>query len=119
MKPILFAIISLLFSPAALSTTNVLMYLVDAKGLAEPIGQIEITESNYGLVFAPALTKLTPGLHGFHLHQMPSCNPMEKDGKMTPALAAGSHFDPQLSNKHDFPWADGHLGDLPALYVDV
>ena len=33
------------------------------------------------------------------------------------ALAAGGHLDPQKTGKHLGPYADGHLGDLPAIYV--
>ncbi len=43
--------------------------------------------------------------------------PKEKDGKMVAALAAGGHLDPAKTGKHDTPWGDGHLGDLPPLYV--
>jgi superoxide dismutase, Cu-Zn family len=38
---------------------------------------------------------------------------------MTAAAAAGAHYDPAKSGHHDSPWGDGHLGDLPALYVDA
>jgi len=34
-----------------------------------------------------------------------------------PAGAAGGHLDPQGTKRHGEPWGDGHLGDLPALYV--
>jgi Cu-Zn family superoxide dismutase len=44
---------------------------------------------------------------------------MEKDGKMVAALAAGGHFDPAGTKKHAAPWGDGHLGDLPPLFVDA
>ena len=70
------------------------------------------------LVFSPSLKGLTPGLHGFHLHQNPSCAAQEKDGKPVPALAAGGHYDPQNTKQHGSPWGDGHRGDLPPLYVD-
>lgn len=118
MKLFMFVFFSLLTSTVAQATVTVPMYSVNSKGIAEPIGNVEITESNYGVVFTPLLNNLPPGLHGFHMHQNPSCLAMEKDGKMGAALAAGGHFDPLKTNKHDFPWADGHLGDLPALYVD-
>ena len=29
----------------------------------------------------------------------------------------GGHLDPQKTGKHGYPWGDGHLGDLPPLYV--
>ena len=94
------------------------MNLVDEKGLGKAVGQVTISESRYGLVFTPALTGLAPGLHGFHVHQNPDCGPEEKDGKMVAALAAGGHYDPEKSNRHGTPWGDGHLGDLPPLFVD-
>ena len=37
---------------------------------------------------------------------------------MTAAAAAGGHYDPEETGHHGTPWGDGHLGDLPALYVD-
>lgn len=86
-------------------------------GPGKALGQITISESEYGLVFTPDIKGLKPGLHGFHVHEKPSCDPAEKDGKMTPAGGAGPHLDPDGAGKHGAPWGDGHLGDLPALYV--
>jgi Cu-Zn family superoxide dismutase len=94
------------------------MTLVDENGIGAAVGTVTITESGYGLVFTPSLAQLQPGLHGFHVHEKPSCAPGEKDGKKVPALGAGGHYDPKASGKHSLPWGDGHLGDLPALYVD-
>ncbi|KAF1045977.1 MAG: Superoxide dismutase [Cu-Zn] 1 [Herbaspirillum frisingense] len=90
---------------------------VNAQGATAPAGEVTITESPYGLIFTPALSGLPSGIHGFHIHQNPSCDPLNKDGKMEPALAAGGHWDPQKTNKHAGPYGDGHLGDLPALYA--
>lgn len=95
------------------------MTLVDATGTGSPVGEVTIGESDYGLVFTPALAGLPPGLHGFHVHARADCSPMEKDGKMVAALAAGGHYDPQDSKRHGTPWGDGHGGDLPPLYVDA
>jgi len=47
-----------------------------------------------------------------------SCEPAEVDGKPTAAGAATGHWDPKNSGKHGEPWGDGHMGDLPALFVD-
>jgi superoxide dismutase, Cu-Zn family len=93
------------------------MTLVDARGIGASIGEVVLTETRYGVVLTPSLTGLPPGLHGFHVHENPSCAPAEKDGAMVAAQAAGAHYDPQHSGKHGLPWGDGHLGDLPALYV--
>ncbi len=93
--------------------------LVTADGVGKQIGHIRATDSQYGLVLTPNLRELPPGAHGFHLHENPSCDAAKKDDKMAAAHAAGSHFDPKKTNKHDAPWGDGHLGDLPALYVEA
>jgi Cu-Zn family superoxide dismutase len=49
------------------------------------------------------------------VHQNPDCLPAVKDGKQTPALAAGGHYDPAGAGKHEGHEGKGHLGDLPSL----
>jgi superoxide dismutase, Cu-Zn family len=119
MKLKLIALSSMLYAGTVMADTSVTLSMVDAKGVTENIGVVNITESRYGLVFTPALKGLPPGQHGFHLHQNPSCEAKEKDGKMVAALAAGGHYDPADSKRHGTPWGDGHLGDLPPLFVDA
>lgn len=97
--------------------TVVQMNRVDKSGVGKAIGKITVTENEHGLVFTPSLSGLPAGLHGFHVHENPSCEPEKKEGKLTPAGAAGGHYDPKGSKKHGAPWGEGHLGDLPALYV--
>lgn len=93
---------------------------VSADGVGSNLGQVIIEQSEYGLVFTPHLQGLEPGLHGFHIHTNPSCDAAEKDGKASPAEAAGGHWDPQGAGKHGAPWDNqAHLGDLPALYVNA
>ena len=106
-------------SALARAGVEIPMNLVDAQGNSKPVGVVTVSESPYGLVFTPALKGLPPGLHGFHVHENPSCAPKDKDGKPVAALAAGGHYDPQGSKRHDTPWGSGHLGDLPGLYVDA
>ncbi|MGX3021009.1 superoxide dismutase [Cu-Zn] SodC [Ursidibacter sp. B-7004-1] len=92
---------------------------LDPQNGNKDVGVVTITESSYGLVFTPNLTGLSHGLHGFHIHENPSCDPKEKDGKLVAGLGAGGHWDPKGTKKHGFPWVDdAHLGDLPALTVD-
>ncbi|MDG6882758.1 Superoxide dismutase [Cu-Zn] precursor [Phocoenobacter uteri] len=98
---------------------KVQMNALDLKNGNAPIGDITITESKHGLVFTPNLTGLMAGLHGFHIHQNPSCEPKEKNDKMVAGLAAGGHWDPMNAGQHGHPWEDNaHLGDLPALTVN-
>ncbi|RZI83121.1 MAG: superoxide dismutase [Cu-Zn] SodC2 [Rubrivivax sp.] len=100
---------------AAEKSVSLNMALPTGDGAA--VGTVRVVESPYGLVFYPSLTGLPPGLHGFHVHDKPSCAPAQKDGATTPAGGAGGHLDPKAAGRHGEPWGDGHLGDLPALYV--
>lgn len=93
--------------------------LVTEAGVGKQIGHIKATDTQYGLVLKPNLRDLPPGAHGFHLHENPSCEPAKKDDKMTAGQAAGAHFDPKKSNKHEGPYADGHLGDVPFIFVEA
>src|SRR5262245_36518444 len=88
------------------ATRVVPMTLVDARGVGSAIGEVALTETRYGVVLTPSLVGLPPGLHGFHVHENPSCAPAEKDGAMAAAQAAGAHYDPQHSGKHGLPWGD-------------
>ncbi len=95
----------------------VALALADTTGQGTSIGSIRLVETRHGLVFYPALTGLPPGLHGFHVHEKPSCAAGMRDGKSVPALGAGDHLDPRATKRHGEPWGNGHLGDLPALHV--
>lgn len=97
--------------------TTVTFNIADAKGQGLAVGTVRLVETPFGLVFYPRLRGLPPGLHGFHVHENASCAPGEQGGNSVPALGAGGHFDPAGTRKHGEPWGDGHLGDLPALYV--
>ena len=95
------------------------MNLVDSSGIGKEIGTITAITTPFGTLFTPALSDLPPGMHGFHIHQNPDCGPKEKEGKPVPGLAAGGHYDPADAKVHEGPYGKGHLGDLPALYVDA
>ena len=90
---------------------------VDANGVGASIGTVSFQQTPKGLLITPALGKLSPGEHGFHIHENASCEAAEKDGKMGAALAAGGHLNPEKVAHHGTP-LDGHLGDLPALTVN-
>lgn len=118
MKRLLVIVICLLGTASVHSAEmNVTLSVADAKGVGAAIGSVRIVETRYGLAFYPNLAGLLPGLHGFHVHEKPSCAPVERDGASIPAMAAGGHLDPAGTKRHGEPWGDGHLGDLPPLYV--
>ncbi|EKT4467095.1 superoxide dismutase family protein [Pseudomonas putida] len=102
----------------AQAAQTVELKLAGPDGPGKPIGTVTLEQGKYGTLLTPDLKDLPPGVHGFHLHQRPSCDPAEENGKPVPAGAAGGHWDPDATNAHKGPYDDsGHRGDLPALYV--
>jgi superoxide dismutase, Cu-Zn family len=97
---------------AGADTTQITIYKLIPNSSANQVklGTVTATDTQYGLLFTPELELLTPGIHGMHVHENPSC----ADG----GLAAGGHLDPMHTGKHLGPYNNaGHLGDLPALTV--
>ncbi len=92
---------------------------VDTQGVGSSIGTITFTDSAQGLAITPQLEGLSPGAHGFHIHENPDCSPKEKEGKLVSALSAGAHYDPHSTGLHMGPHGGGHVGDLPKLEVAV
>lgn len=100
---------------ALANSVQVNIYKLEDNNIKNPIGTIEIEENAYGLIFTPNLSTLSEGLHGFHIHEYPSCD--TKNGMI--GGAAGGHYDPEKNHKHLGPYnVHGHFGDLPPLYFD-
>ena len=90
---------------------------VTGQGVGKTIGTVTAADNQYGLLLTPRLTGLVPGIHGFHVHQNADCGHVMKDGKGQPGMAAGGHYDPGKTDRHEGPYGQGHLGDLPPLFV--
>jgi len=91
---------------------TVTFYRTAKKEMGPSIGTITFKDVHRELLITPKLHGLTPGLHGFHIHQNPSCANL--------GMAAGGHYDPHATGKHLGPYdSQGHLGDMPALYVNA
>jgi len=112
-------IVALLVLAGSASAEQVVvqMNLISDQGVGASIGTVTLTDTPQGLKLAPALSGLTPGNHGFHVHEKPECAAGLKDGKPAPGFAAGGHYDPASAGKHEGPAGKGHLGDLPFLTV--
>ncbi|MDP3559108.1 MAG: superoxide dismutase [Cu-Zn] SodC [Legionellaceae bacterium] len=110
--PIVLGLCCIVSVTSVFADISVPMYTTSTSGTGSSVGSVDITETKYGLLFTPHLHSLTPGLHGFHVHQNPSCGSSGMD--------AGGHLDPVNTNKHLGPFNDeGHLGDLPVLYIST
>ncbi|WP_128891614.1 superoxide dismutase family protein [Erythrobacter sp. HKB08] len=76
-----------------------------------PVGTAQLLADGNGLQLSIVATGLTPGAHGFHLHETGEC-------RRPDFTSAGGHLNP-LGNDHG-TLSDGgsHLGDLPNLDVN-
>lgn len=100
-----------LISTTTCQAAQISTKIYGVNGSNKSIGTVLFTDTPYGLLITPNLTTLPAGSHGFHLHQHANCGEH--------AMAAGGHFDPKNTNQHLGPYGEGHLGDLPLLYVDT
>jgi len=75
-------------------------------------GTVTFTESHDGVMVEARITGLTPGAHGFHVHQYGDLS--STDGK-----SAGGHYNPE-GHEHSGPHATRrHIGDLGNLVADA
>ena len=114
------------------------MHKINDHGVGEAIGTVTITGTSAGAVFAPDLSGLPQGQHGFHVHENAACGPgpdrfgatikdraafrklQRRKTEPLPiaaGMAAGGHWDPGHTRMHLGPRGEGHLGDLPMLAV--
>lgn len=89
---------------------------------AEAAGIVTFEQRGDSVVVMADLSGLAPGSrHGFHVHENGSCDEAEVDGTMTPAGAAGGHFDP-MTAPHGAPsnaLDARHVGDLGNVTADA
>lgn len=75
-------------------------------------GKVQFIQMDEGVKIIADIDGLTPGKHGFHIHEFGDCS--APDGS-----SAGGHFDPH-HNKHGSPDAvDRHAGDLGNVVADA
>lgn len=89
------------------ATTKAVCVLNPTEG-NEVSGIVTFTETDDGIRIVANLERLTPGKHGFHIHEFGDCSRL--DGK-----SAGGHFNPD-DKKHSAPNSEErHVGDLGNL----
>jgi len=75
-------------------------------------GKVTFTQTAAGVRIEAEITGLTPGPHGFHIHEKGDCS-----GNAT---AAGGHFADNPSDRHGGPEStERHLGDLGNIIADA
>jgi Cu-Zn family superoxide dismutase len=80
----------------------------DAEGAT--LGVVELEGTDFGVILSGTLIGLTPGEHGFHVHERGLCEPPTFE-------SAGAHFAP-AGRQHGFHDPTGpHAGDLRNLLV--
>ncbi len=74
-------------------------------------GWVKFTQKGRKVEITGEVTGLTPGKHGFHVHEFGDCS--SKDGS-----SAGGHFNPE-GKDHGSPHSkDRHVGDLGNITAD-
>ncbi len=99
-------------------TVDVKMDVKSAKSVLHPTqgnhvtGTVIFTAVNGGVRVVADLEGLTPGDHGFHIHEFGDCS--APDG-----TSAGGHFNP-MKKQHGGPHAaDRHVGDMGNVTADA
>ncbi len=93
--------------------TKAVAVLIPTKSGAGVAGTITFTKTEQGTKIVAEITGLTPGKHGFHVHEFGDAS--SPDGK-----AAGGHFNPKKMVHGDpSKTAPRHLGDLGNIEADA
>lgn len=74
-------------------------------------GVVYFTQTDKGVHVSGMVENLTPGKHGFHVHEFGDCS--DSAGK-----TAGGHFNPTHKKHGDRLSADRHIGDLGNIVAD-
>lgn len=86
--------------------------VLHATGGNEVTGTVTFTQTDDGVLIEAHVFGLSPGKHGFHIHEFGDAS--SSDGK-----SAGGHFNPE-GNDHAGPdSAKRHVGDLGNLVADA
>jgi len=74
-------------------------------------GKVTFEAKKHGVHLVADITGLTPGEHGFHIHEKGDCSAPD-------ASSAGPHFNPTDKHHGDPGTLDYHLGDLGNIAAD-
>ena len=114
-----FAFSGLFIFAIAVSATNVsaqepskAIAVLHAASGSNVTGTVTFTKTSDGVEVVADVSGLTPGKHGFHIHEFGDCSAAD-------ATSAGGHFNP-MHKAHGAPdAAEHHAGDLGNLEADA
>lgn len=89
--------------------TKAIAVLYPTEG-SEVSGTVTFTQGDGGILIEAELSGLTPGKHGFHVHEL-------GDVSAADGTSAGGHFNPHEVD-HAHPEATRHVGDMGNLEAD-
>ena len=104
--------VTLLVSRASAGEPTRAITVLHATTGSNVAGSVTFTASGDAVKVVADLTGLTPGKHGFHIHEFGDCSSAD-------AKSAGGHFNPS-GHQHGAPDAtDRHAGDLGNIEADA
>ena len=109
----LFALVISLGAPLAKADDNQkAIAVLSPTANSKVMGAVTFTQSGDSVKVVAELSGLTPGKHGFHIHEFGDCSAPD-------ATSAGGHFNP-TKHQHGAPDAsDRHEGDLGNIEADA
>ena len=81
---------------------------IDTKG--DSAGSVVLTETKSGVLLEVEMEGLSPGWHGFHVHETGQC-------KTPDFKSAGGHFNPGNTGHGFLARKKPHAGDMPNIFV--
>jgi len=108
----LISLATLITSPVlAQEPTKAIAVLGSASG-SQVAGTVTFTKTSGGVQVVAEILGLTPGKHGFHVHEFGDCSAPD-------AASAGGHFNPTKDPHAGHDAEKRHMGDLGNLEADA
>src|SRR5271157_593912 len=108
--PLLGGLVALCFAAEAAAQTATATLVPTAGNTAT--GTVSFVQKGDRVSVTAKVSGLTPGGHGFHIHEKGDCS--APDG-----MSAGGHFNPTGKSHGDPATPDHHAGDMPMLQADA
>jgi Cu-Zn family superoxide dismutase len=88
------------------------MAQLSARSGSNVSGTVSVTEVPDGVRIQAKVSGLTPGEHGFHIHEVGDCSAPD-------AMSAKGHFNPSAKEHGLFSSPEHHGGDMPNLTANT